>query len=152
MNTENENVEVENQQKNDGDKISKEFDKNFNKMVALLGGPQNLKKLSLPGDKVGEVVQALLKERLEGYIKDFKEKAIILLDKKIQFDKEVKAAEEQLKKTVNEKKKGFTEEMKKLFAMVGNMEEVVKSYNENLKGIAPTSTTENTTVTPAPKE
>jgi hypothetical protein len=115
------------------DKVSKQFDANFKKLVALLGGEKNLKKVNVPNDELGSVVEDLLKERREDFIKDFKTKAKGLLDKKIDFDKEVKKAEEQLRNTVIAKKKEFSEKMKEVFSMVENMQEVEKSYYQSMK-------------------
>ena len=140
---ENQEKQVENQQDNN-DKVSKEYEKNFKKFVALLGGEANLKKVSVPNDSIGDVVKELLKERREEFIETFKQDTKDLLDKKIAFDKEVRAAEEQLKKTVTEKKKAFSEAMKKVFTMVEKIDQVEKSYYENLKGtseVAPVTDT-----------
>lgn len=115
------------------DKVSKQFDANFKKLVALLGGDKALKKTSVPNDELGNIVEDLLKERREEFVKDFKSKAKELLDKKIEFDKEVKKAEEEFKNKVIGKKKEFSEKMKGLFNMVENIQEVEKSYYSSFK-------------------
>lgn len=115
------------------DKVSKQFDANFKKLVALLGGDKALKKTSVPNDELGNIVEDLLKERREEFVKDFKSKAKELLDKKIEFDKEVKKAEEEFKNKVTNKKKEFSEKMKGLFNMVENIQEVEKSYYSSFK-------------------
>lgn len=115
------------------DKVSKQFDANFKKLVALLGGDKALKKTSVPNDELGNIVEDLLKERREEFVKDFKSKAKELLDKKIEFDKEVKKAEEEFKNKVISKKKEFSEKMKGLFSMVENIQEVEKSYYSSFK-------------------
>lgn len=103
------------------------------KLVALLGGSNNLKKVSIPNDGLGDIVKDLLKDRREAFIKDFKEKAIKLLDSKLAFDKETRVAEEQFKNTVISKKKEFSDKMKEVFSMVENMQEVEKSYYSSLE-------------------
>ena len=115
------------------DKVSKQFDANFKKLVALLGGDKALKKTSVPNDELGNIVEDLLKERREEFVKEFKSKAKELLDKKIEFDKEVKKAEEEFKNKVTNKKKEFSEKMKGLFNMVENIQEVEKSYYSSFK-------------------
>jgi len=115
------------------DKVSKQFDANFKKLVALLGGDKALKKTSVPNDELGNIVEDLLKERREEFVKEFKSKAKELLDKKIEFDKEVKKAEEEFKNKVIGKKKEFSEKMKGLFNMVENIQEVEKSYYSSFK-------------------
>jgi hypothetical protein len=119
------------------DKISKQFDANFRKLVAIMGGTKNLKKVSVPSGDVGTIVDELLKERRDDKIKEFKVKAKEILEKKLDFDKNVRKAEEELKNTVNAKKKEFTEEMQKLFSFVDDIGAVEKSYYQSLKDIAP---------------
>ncbi len=128
--------EIEKQQdtpEQQNDKVSKQFDANFKKLIALLGGEKNLKKVNVPNDELGSVVEDLLKERREEFIKDFKSKAKAVLDKKIEFDKEVRKAEEALKNTVIAKKKEFSEKMKEVFSMVENIQEIEKSYYQSMK-------------------
>lgn len=128
-----EQVKQPESQQEQNDKVSKQFDANFKKLVALLGGEKALKKVSVPNDELGTVVEDLLKERREDFIKDFKAKAKVLLDKKLEFDKEVKKAEEEFKNKVVQKKKEFSEKMKEIFGMVENMQEIEKSYYQSLK-------------------
>ena len=120
------------------DKITKAFEASFKKLVALMGGDKNLKKTSIPSNEVGDIVNELLKERRQKKIDEFKIGAIALLDKKIEFDKEVRKAEEAFKNTVNAKKKEFTEEMNKLFQNLESINDVEKSYYANLSGSTPT--------------
>lgn len=118
------------------DKISKQFEANFRKLVALMGGKNNLKRVSVPSGDVGTIVEDLLKERREEKIKEFKTKAKEILEKKLNFDKDVKKAEDDLKNTVNAKKKEFSEEMQKLFSFVDDISAVEKSYYQSMKEIA----------------
>lgn len=120
-------------QEQQNDKVSKKFEQDFKKLVALLGGEKNLKKTNVPNDELGGIVEELLKERREDFIKEFKSKAKALLDKKLEFDKEVRKAEDDLKKTVIAKKKEFSEKMKDVFGMVENINEIEKSYYQSMK-------------------
>ncbi len=117
------------------DKVSKKFDQDFKKLVALLGGEKNLKKVNVPNDDLGVIVEELIKERREEFVKEFKSKAKSLLDKKIEFDKEVKKAEEDFKKSVIAKKKEFSEKMKDVFNMVENINEIEKSYYASMQDV-----------------
>lgn len=123
----------EESQDQQNDKVSKKFEQDFKKLVALLGGEKNLKKTNVPNDELGGIVEELLKERREDFIKEFKAKAKALLDKKLEFDKEVRKAEDDLKKTVIAKKKEFSEKMKDVFGMVENINEIEKSYYQSMK-------------------
>jgi F0F1-type ATP synthase alpha subunit len=124
----------EQQAQQGADKITKAFDASFKKLVALMGGDKNLKKASIPSNEVGDIVTELLKDRRKKKIDEFKTGAIALLDKKIEFDKEVRKAEEAFKNTVNAKKKEFTEEMNKLFQNLESINDIEKSYYSNLSG------------------
>lgn len=126
-------IKTEETQEQVNDKVSKKFDADFKKLLALLGGEKNLKKVSVPNDDLGNIVEELLKERREEFIKDFKSKAKGLLDKKLEFDKEVKKAEDELKAKVISKKKEFSEKMKEVFGMVENINEIEKSYYASMK-------------------
>ncbi len=128
-----EEVKEQETQEQSNDKVSKKFDKDFKQLVALLGGDKNLKRVNVPNDELGTIVEELLKERREEFVKDFKTKAKGLLDKKLEFDKEVKKAEEQLKNTVISKKKEFSEKMKEVFGMVENIQQIETSYYESMK-------------------
>lgn len=119
------------------DKVSKQFDANLRKLVAIMGGQKNMKKVSVPSDEVGDVVEELLKERRAEKVQEFKAKAKEILEKKLEFDKAVRKAEDELKNTVNTKKKEFSEEMQKLFSFVDDIGSVEKSYYQSLKEIAP---------------
>lgn len=123
--------EVNVQEQND--KVSKQFEANFKKLVALFGGDAVFKKPSVPNDEIGNLVEELVKERREEKIKEFKEQAKGLLDKKINFDKECKKAEEEYKQKVIQKKKEFTDEMKKTFSIIEDINEIEKSYYESIK-------------------
>ena len=129
---------VEQQEQND--KISKQFESNFKKLVALIGGEKNFKKPKVAKDEVGGIIESLISERKQAVIKQFTEQAIVILDKKVEFDKEVKKAEEELKKSVLAKKKEFSEKMKSLFDLVESIEEIEKSYYISLKEVTNDST------------
>jgi len=123
--------EVQNQQ-NDNDKVSKQFDANFSKLVALLGGQSIFKRPKVSNSEVSALVEELVAEQKEAVIVQFKEKARAILKKKTEFDKEIKIAEENLKKLVVQKKKEFSEEMKGLFGIVENIQEIENQYNASI--------------------
>ena len=121
-------------QENGEDKVEKQYNANFKKLVALMNGEKNMRKTKVPHNEVGQVVEELIKEKKATAIKAFKEQAVVLLDKKVEFDKEIKKLEEEFKGKVNTKKKEFTEEMQKLFKTVEGIEAIEKSYYESLGG------------------
>lgn len=125
----------EQQEQGSEDKVGKQFDSNFKKLIALLGGEAAFRKVKIDNDETSTLVEELLKERKAEKLIEFKDKAKKLLDKKVEFDKEVKKAEEEFKNKVNTKKKEFTEEMKSLFNIVENIDELQKNYYNSIKEV-----------------
>lgn len=128
-------AEQEGQTQQEGqDKIEKSFNANIRKLIGLMKGEKNIKKGKVSKDEVAGVVDELIKERKEAALKKFKEDAIALLDQKVEFDKEVRKLEDELKNKVNAKKKEFTEKMQNLFKQVDSIEAIEKSYYSSLGG------------------
>jgi ribosome recycling factor len=132
----------ENQQEQ-GDKISKKFDSNVKKLVALFSGEKAFKQPKVLNSELNSVIEELTKERKEELIKAFKAKATALLNSKVAFDKFVKEEEGKLKNAVNNKKKEFNTEMEECFKMVENIELLTQQYAETFKSM--NSTTEEGT-------
>lgn len=124
------------QPQDDQNKTTKEFNKNMKKLVALFGGKQAFARVSVPNEGIGDIVEELLKERREQAIDAFKIKAKEILDKKVEFDREVKKAEEELKNKVIAKQKEFSEAMKNLFQMVENINSIETSYYNSISDVA----------------
>lgn len=110
-----------------------QFEKNLNKLTALLGGKTLFKKSKLPKDAVSNLVAELVAERKEEIAVEFKSKAKELLQKKVEFDREVKKMQEEMNKQIEAKKKEFVEKLNSLFNLVENIEEVEKSYYDSIK-------------------
>lgn len=110
-----------------------QFEKNLNKLTALLGGKTLFKKSKLPKDAVSNLVAELVTERKEEIAVEFKSKAKELLQKKVEFDREVKKMQEEMNKQIEAKKKEFVEKLNSLFNLVENIEEVEKSYYDSIK-------------------
>jgi|ERR1041385_754389 hypothetical protein len=135
----------QNDQQNAG-KVAKQFDENMNKLIAILGGKDLLKTPKLGADDLTEAVKELAKEEKEKRVKLFKEKAAAIIQRKMEFDKEVAAKEKEFQNTVNAKKKEFNEEIKGVFSMIKEIENIEKSYYETLKGMAKPDEGSQTTV------
>ncbi len=123
------------------DKITKQFDANIKKLVALMGGKDNLKKVNVPAGDVGTIVTELVGERRKEKIDEFKKKAKEILDKKLEFDKAIRKEEDEFKNKVNAKKKEFNEELSKLFSFVDDINAVERSYYQSISEMASASET-----------
>lgn len=128
--------EVKETPQEQGDKITKRYEQNLKKLVALFRGEKAFKKGKVPNTDIQLIIEELTKERKEELVKEFKLKAAALLDKKVQFDKFVKQKEEELKNALNNKKKEFSEEMEECFKLVESIDNIVKSYSETFESIS----------------
>lgn len=129
-----EELEKQQEQQQNNNKVEKQFEEAFNGMVALFKGTKSLKRTTIPNDDVHDLVDEMLAERVEAEAKLFKQEASALIDEKIAFDKECKAAEEACKKLILDKKKAFTEKIKKVFNRIENVNTLKKDYYQTLKG------------------
>lgn len=129
-------MENNNQNQNeqqDNNKIAKQYEANLSKLAAILGGKENIyptKKVE--GAVLDTVIEELLKEQKEKVAKEVKTGLQELLDKKVQFDKDVKAKEEELKKLKEAKQKEFNESCSKIFGKISNIEQLQKDYEATL--------------------
>lgn len=94
--------EIKDQQEQ-GNKVKKQFDKNFTTLVALMRGEANMRKPKVPNGDVQDIVEQLIAERREEVIMEFKTKAKAAIEEKIKFDQEVKKAREECEKVITEK-------------------------------------------------
>lgn len=118
------------------DKVAKNYDATINKLVAILGGKEQL----FPGSKIAKdavatVVTELLKEKKDSTIKDVKEGLSKLLEQKIALDKTIKEKEKEFEKLKTDKKKEFVEAAAKIFGKIEGLSELEKSYYDGLKSI-----------------
>lgn len=131
-NQNNQNTNNNNQQEN-SDKVTKNFEKTMEKLVAVVGGKENIyAPRKVQKDVLDTLVEGLLKERKEALEKEVKADLLALLDKKVAYDKEIKAKEEEFKKVKEQKMKEFTEAANKVFGKVDNIENLAKDYYASL--------------------
>lgn len=140
METNNQNTQNtnNNNQQENSDKITKNFEKTMEKLVAIVGGKDQIyapKKVQK--DVLDTLVEEMLKDRKESLAKEVKADLLALLDKKVVFDKEIKAKEEEFKKLKEQKMKEFTEAANKVFGKVDNIENLAKEYYASLTAAKP---------------
>ena len=94
MSTENQN---QNPQEGGGDKVAKNFEKNIKKLVAIVGGEQNLRPVSkVKKDTMGEIVKELFKEEHDEAEAKTKESLKNLLKARITMERESAAKQKEL--------------------------------------------------------
>lgn len=136
----------QNQQENNN-KVEKKFEVAMGKLMAVISGARDaLKRPKVPADEVESIVSDLLSKRREKVVEEFQSKLLELLDKYVQFEGEVKKAEEELKNTTLKKKEEFTKQINECFKLIDNIDKVQQNYTSALKqGITkPESEDENT--------
>lgn len=137
------NDEKEQQNQQDAGKVAKAFDKNMERLIALLGGKELLIRApKLGGEPLTEAVKELVKEEKEKLVKQFKEKAMSVIASKQAFDKLQDEEQKKFQTAVNNKKKEFNKEVEGLFGMIDKIENLEKSYYETLRGMAVSTTPE----------
>lgn len=117
----------------DKNKVSKEYEKNIKRLIAVVGGDTNIYgPKRVPNDTLGTLVEELLKERKEKLAVDVKVELSALLDKKVAMDKEIKAKEDEFAKLKQQKQKEFNEAAKKVFGKVEGIEQLERDYYQSL--------------------
>jgi len=131
--------QTENTVENKGgeDKVVKNYDTTIKKLVAIVGGEENLFPIKkVKKDVVASIVTGLLKEKKESIEKEIKADLISLLDKHVLLKREIKAKEEELKKLSESKMKEFTEAANKVFNKIGNINQLETEYYASLKSVS----------------
>ncbi len=122
-------------QEKEESKVSK-FEEELKKLNSLLKGDKNIFNINkIENSTIGDIVEELTKERVDRTKIEFKNKLNNLLDKKLTFDKFKQEEENKFKKAVEEKEKEFLKELKELFTMVEDINELHKSYTDSLKSL-----------------
>ncbi len=140
MSTENNNNNQQNSAE-DKNKIAKQYEATLKKLVAVVGGQENVYgPKRVPNDTLGTLVNDLLKERKEKLASSVKVELTELLDKKVALDKEIKAKEEELAKLKQNKQKEFNEAASKVFGKIEGIEQLEKDYYSSLTTTVETPT------------
>lgn len=122
-------------QQQEGDKVSKKFDGNIKKLVALFNGDKAFKKAKVANSDIKSIIEELTKEKKEALIKEFKDKASKLLTSKVEFDKFVSQKEKELKEAIVNKKKEFNKEMEDCFQLVENIDNLASDYAKSFESL-----------------
>jgi hypothetical protein len=110
-----------------------QFEQELAKLNSLISGDDSLFDTNkVSNDLVGNIVNELTKERKDKARQEFKTKLSSLLDKKLTFDKFKNEEEKKFKKAIEDKEKEFVKDLKEIFNMVENINELHKSYTESL--------------------
>ena len=130
------NVEMKNnnnQEQGSSDKVQKAYEANIKKLVAVLGGKENLFPVrKVANDSVGELVSKMLQKKKEEIGISVVEELSKLVDSKAAMDKSLKEEAEKLKKFEETKKKEFNEACTKVLNKIEGINELEKSYYETL--------------------
>jgi len=112
--------------------VTKRYDLNEKKLVALMKGSTKLLKSKVANSEVADLVEELISEKRAEMAVTFKEKAKALINSKMAFNKFIREKEKEFEKAVSEKLKEFNTEMETLFGLVENIDSLQKEYEYTL--------------------
>lgn len=130
-----ENKEQKQENGESGDKVSKRFDQNVKKLIALFSGEDAFKKEKVSNSEISTIIAELTKEKKEALIKTFKEKATKLLTSKVEFDRFVDQKKKEMEQAITNKKKEFNNEMEECFKLVENIDNLQKDYQSSFDSL-----------------
>lgn len=132
-----ENANEQQQQGQDNNKVEKQYQNNLTKLVAILGGQENLNPArTVKADALTEVVEELLKEQKEKVVLEIKEGFRGLLEKNVQFNAELKKKKQELAQIEVQGKKNFNEAANKIFSKISDIDNLAKQYRDSLGSVA----------------
>jgi len=113
----------------ENDKIKNAYEAVMKKLVAIVGGTENLsvaKKVST--DDLNVIVVDLLAEERKANTEEIKNSLKALLKGHVELRKEIKKKQQELNKFENEKMEEFTKTAKALFERVDNLDQKERDY------------------------
>ena len=132
------NQDSQQNQKEDAGKIEKNYQNVFQKLVAIVGGEQNLRPTKkIKGDILSKVVEGLLKDQREKAEADIKDGLSKLLEKHVQLQKAISEKEKEFNKLKEDKKKEFTQEANNLFGKLADLDQLEADYKIALGAASP---------------
>jgi uncharacterized small protein (DUF1192 family) len=115
-------------------KTEKKFQASLNKLVAVVGGKQNLKiPNKTPKDQLGGLVDELFKEEREATLKETKDSLKNLLKQYAEMDKAFALKQKEIDNLKKQKKEEFVKAAETLFNKIENVGDVEKLYYDGLK-------------------
>jgi hypothetical protein len=124
-----ENTENTEKTGNDNQKIQKNYEKNLKKLVAIVGGSNNLKPINkVEKDVMSSLVQELFKEETEAIEKSTKEGLKTLLKNRIEMQRSIDAKKKELANLETAKMKEFNEAAVKLFNQINGIDALENEY------------------------
>lgn len=133
MSDENTTPDVETEQEQNN-KTEKKFSVALNRLVAVVGGKENLKiPKKTPKDQLGGIVSELFKEERENTLKETKESLRSLLKQYAEMEKAFALKQQEFDKLKKQKKEEFTKAAEILFNKIEDVGEVEKTYYQGLK-------------------
>jgi hypothetical protein len=138
-------AENQNPQEGGGDKVAKNFEKNIKKLVAIVGGEQNLRPVSkIKKDTMSEIVAELFKEEHIEVEAKTKESLKSLLKANVTMNREIAAKQKELDQLKVTKMKEFSEAATKLFSQISGLDELENEYYSALTEAANAAAEEET--------
>ncbi len=125
---------------NSGDnnqKVAKAYDKNLKKLVAIVGGSNNLKLVTkIKKDVMVDLVNELFKEETDAIEKSTKEGLKALLKNRVEMQRSIETKKKELAQLEVTKMKEFNEAAVKLFNQIDGIDGLEQEYYSALTDAA----------------
>ncbi len=143
-------MSAEKVEQNENGKVEKQFQENIKTLNALFGSDEPLKgKRGVKKDRVGGIVEQMLKEEEEAKALELKSKLKEIITKKLAYDKALKEEEKKLAKFKEDKMKEFNTACQGILDAVQGWQELKKEYHQALGSVASTATVSEEDADPA---
>lgn len=125
---------MENEQEITDEPQDKKYTATLSKLIAIVGGKQNLKiPKKTPKDELGSLVSTLFEEEKNAALASTKEELKSLLKKFAEMEKLFSDKRKELEKLEKEKKAEFCKAASTLFDKIEDVGEIEKTYYDALK-------------------
>lgn len=137
--------DVKQDQQQDAGKIRKKYENDLAQLTQVLGGQFLFKPSKLIPEDVIAAIKELAKEEKEKLVKDFKEKAVLAIQKQRDHIRAVAQLKKEFAKKEEDTMKEFSKTVTDLFKMLDNIKGIEKSYFDTLMGFTPSKEEEAAT-------
>lgn len=121
----------------DQDKSDKKFQAAMKKLVAIVGGKDNIKiPKKTPKDQLGDLVAELFKEERENTAKETRDALKSLLKQNAEMEKAFAIKQKELDTLKKQKKEEFTKAASAVFDRIEGVGDVENAYYTTLKDVA----------------
>jgi len=117
-------------EQNNENKDKKKFQEGFKRLMNMLNGNESIFRVKVTGASVPGLIEKLTETRRKKAEEDFLIAASALLDKKVEFDRDVAKKRRAFEEAIAAQEKDFLKAMNDVFGLIENFNDIQKSYAE----------------------